>query len=100
MIAVVVDFEVKREKIAGFRKAVLAQAANSLKEEAACRQFDVCVDPADETRVFLYELYDDRAAFDAHMKTKHFLSFNAEVTPWVKDKRVRVLDLAGLPEQR
>jgi (4S)-4-hydroxy-5-phosphonooxypentane-2,3-dione isomerase len=38
--------------------------------------------------VFLYELYDDKAAFDAHLKTPHFLSFDARVRDWVERKAV------------
>ncbi|MDP9174950.1 MAG: antibiotic biosynthesis monooxygenase [Planctomycetota bacterium] len=75
---------------------MLKQAATSLETETACQRFDVCLDPDDRCRVFLYEIYDDRQAFDLHLKTPHFLSFNSAVSPWVADKRVRLLDVAPL----
>lgn len=36
----------------------------------------------------LCELYDDKAAFDAHLATEHFRIFDRTVSPWVVDKRV------------
>ena len=45
-------------------------------------------------RVFLYEIYDDRAAFDAHLASPHFRAFDAEVGPWVQDKQVETGELA------
>jgi quinol monooxygenase YgiN len=60
---------------------------------AGCRQFDVCVDPADKASVFLYEIYDDRGAFDAHLAAAHFKRFDAAVGPMVASKAVRLLNL-------
>jgi quinol monooxygenase YgiN len=51
----------------------------------------VCVDSADKASVFLYEVYDDRAAFDAHLATAHFKRFDAAVAPMVASKAVRIL---------
>ena len=36
----------------------------------------------------LYEIYDDAAAFAAHMRTSHFLSFDAASAALVADKTV------------
>ena len=42
--------------------------------------------------IFLYEVYDDRAAFDAHLATSHFLEFNVLTAPWLADKKARTLE--------
>ena len=94
MLAVTVEFRIVPRHVEKFRAAVIAQARNSLHGEKQCRRFDVCFDPAEPTRVFLYEIYDDRAAFDAHMQTPHFADFNAKVTDWVEFKNVRTWDVA------
>ena len=88
MFAVTVVFEVKKEAIAAFREAVLQQADNSLAQEVGCRRFDVGFDAARPERVFLYELSDDRAAFERHRETGHFAAFNALAAPLVTSKRV------------
>ena len=36
----------------------------------------------------LYEIYTDRAAFDFHLKSKHFTEFNLASQRYVKDKKV------------
>ena len=43
-----------------------------------------------------YETYTDKDAFDIHLNSKHYLSFNEEVTPWVKEKIVTQLEKQAL----
>ena len=91
MLVVTVVFEPKPEHAQAFRAAMLDNARASRETEPGCRQFDVCVDPATGT-LFLYELYDDRAAFDAHMRAAHFLAFDAKVRDWVARKDVKIYE--------
>jgi quinol monooxygenase YgiN len=88
---VIVDFRIKAERVADFMPLMLENARASRETEPGCRVFDVCVDPADKTSVFLYEVYDDRAAFDAHLATAHFKRFDAAVAAMVAAKSVRTL---------
>lgn len=73
---------------------MIANARASREREPGCRQFDVCVTDDDPGRVFLYEIYDDRAAFDAHLASAHFKAFDATVAPWLETKTVRTYALA------
>jgi quinol monooxygenase YgiN len=86
MFAVTVYFVVKEENIDDFDAAMKTQAVNSLTREVGCHHFDVCFDPSDRSRVFLYELYTDKAAFDDHLQTAHFLNFDATVKDWLISK--------------
>ncbi len=95
MHAVTVAFEIYPAHVNAFREAVLAQARNSLDREEPCRRFDVCLDPKRIDRVFLYELYDTPAAFQAHLASPHFKTFNATVTPWIRRKQVDTWDLTA-----
>ena len=61
----------------------------SCKFPVALLQFDVCVDPTKPESVFLYEVYADRAAFDAHLAAEHFKAFDRTVSDWVTTKTVR-----------
>ena len=88
MYVVTVLFETKPEHAKTFRDEMLANAKVSRETEPGCRQFDVCVE-AGTGRVFLYELYDDRAAFEAHLASAHFKAFDAQVRDWVARKDVR-----------
>lgn len=89
MFVVTVTFVVKPGRMADFLPPMLNQAASSLALEPGCRQFDVCTDPADPEAVFLYEIYDDRAAFDLHLASAHFTRFDAAVADMVAGKTVR-----------
>ena len=88
MYVVTVVFEVDPQFAADFREAVLRQAANSIELEPGCSRFDVCFDPDRAERVFLYELYDDKAAFDLHLASDHFADFDRRVAPWTVTKTV------------
>ncbi|MEL6750828.1 MAG: putative quinol monooxygenase [Pseudomonadota bacterium] len=80
-------FEVNEPHIAAFAARLRDQAAASL-EEPGCSCFDLWTDPDRPEAFYLYEIYDDRAAFDAHLVSAHFLAFNAEIREWVYAKRV------------
>ena len=88
MFCITVTFTIADPHGAAFRAAVLDNARRSLADERGCRVFDVAVDPSGQ-QFFLYELYDDAAAFQAHLCTPHFAAFDALVAPWVVDKQVR-----------
>ena len=77
MYVVTVEFIAKGGYEDELGEALILQAGNSLKLEDGCR-------------FFLYEIYDDLAAFDLHMKSDHFLTFNAKVAPFVASKSVDI----------
>ena len=89
MDVLVVEFRVLAEHETAFAGAVAENARSSVALEPGCRQFDVCRDVQDPGLFFLYELYDDAAAVEAHMRCAHFLHFNALTAPWVAGKTVR-----------
>lgn len=91
MLALVVEFRIKPEHVAAFAVAIADNARASRDTEPGCRQFDVCRDPGDEQLFFLYELYDDEAAIQAHLQAPHFLQMDALTAGWVTGKTVRRL---------
>ncbi|MGD1923399.1 MAG: putative quinol monooxygenase [Paracoccaceae bacterium] len=93
MYLVTVIFTATADKAGAFAARVQQQATDSLTEPG-CQRFDVWTDPADPTRTFLYEIYDDRAAFDAHLASTHFKAFDAEVASWIVDKQVETWALS------
>lgn len=88
MQALVVEFRIKPEHIDAFAAAISDNARLSRESEPGCRQFDVCRDPADASVFFLYELYDDEAAIQAHLSSSHFLQMNETTRDWVETKKV------------
>jgi len=91
MQALVVEFHIKPEFVRNFEAAIEENARASRETEPGCRQFDVCRDPADPSLFFLYELYDDEAAIQAHLRSTHFLQLDTAAASWVDAKVVRKL---------
>lgn len=90
---ILVEFAVEPGEEARFSQLVLENAAASKAEEPGCRVFDVLHRPGAELPFVLYEIYDDRAAFDAHLAAPHFARFDDAVKALVRDKRVTELKL-------
>jgi autoinducer 2-degrading protein len=88
MFVVTVNLTIHPEHVAPFREAVLRHANNSLTKETGCRQFDVAFDPANDLRVFIFERYDDEAAFNVHTASEHFAWFSNVAGPWIKTKQI------------
>ena len=88
MYMVTVTFDVDPARLDDFMPAVRANAKTSVAVEPGCRRFDVCQDAERPTRVFLYELYDDRAAFDAHLASARFKAFDGAVADMLCGKAV------------
>ena len=99
MFVVVVFFEIKAAHVEEFRAAIAANAAASVNDEPGCRQFDVAQDPKDAASFFLYEIYDDEAAFQAHTQTAHFKHFDAISAPWTASKKVLTYERIAAPGQ-
>ena len=91
---IVVEFQIRSGKMAAFRRLMDANARASCRDEPGCRRFDVLTSEKDPDHILLYEIYDDRAAFEAHVRTPHFAVFNTESAPLVADKVVREYALA------
>jgi quinol monooxygenase YgiN len=88
MLVVTVRFDAAAGWEEAFLTRVRRQAADSLAREPGCSRFDVCTPEAGAGQVLLYEIYDDAAAFDLHLKSEHFLAFNAETAGWTTSKTV------------
>lgn len=88
MFAVTVRLEIAPGAMPEALPLVLENARASLAGEAGCHRFDVLTDPACPDHVFLYELYDDAAAFDRHRETPHYARFDAAATSLIRVKDV------------
>ncbi len=92
MYIITVLFTLQPEHRTAFLRAVTSNAQTSLNDEPGCRQFDVGVSTINPDDIFLYEVYDSRAAFDEHLASSHFLEFNAATARWVSAKVVNAFE--------
>lgn len=88
MFAVTVTFRLNPGVAPSFLPLMRENARESRGHEPGCRQFDVCTDPARPDQVFLYEIYEDADAFQAHLKTTHYREFDAATSELIAEKTV------------
>jgi autoinducer 2-degrading protein len=88
LFVILVDFQLKPGARPEFRRLIDENADASVRTEPGCLQFDV-LEPEDEgDRVLLYEIYSDKAAFDAHLRTEHFRIFAGASEALIQQKKV------------
>ncbi len=90
---VTVDFKIMPGDMQRFRTLMDRNAIDSCALEPGCRRFDVMTREGAPDSIFLYEIYDDRAAFEAHLNSAHFQTFNRESSDLVISKEVHILSL-------
>ncbi len=81
MFCVCVTFEVAPENHDEFVSRVRTFADDS-RQEQGCHTFEVWTEQGQPGAIFLYENYEDRGAFDAHLAAPHFRTFDADVAPY------------------
>jgi (4S)-4-hydroxy-5-phosphonooxypentane-2,3-dione isomerase len=71
-----VDIDVAPTQIDNYLTALKENGAASV-HEPGCRAFNIAVSQKDTNHVFVFEVYDNAAAFDAHLQTDHFKKYAA-----------------------
>jgi len=84
---VIPEFLVKPDCIDAFLALAHDDASHSLADEPGCRQFDVVQMDGVPHHVLFYEVYDSRAAFDAHLQTPHLARFRDGFPALVVEER-------------
>jgi (4S)-4-hydroxy-5-phosphonooxypentane-2,3-dione isomerase len=72
-----VDIAVVPGTIENYLAAIKEVAAATIKTEPGCSEFDITVSRKDPNHLFIFEVYDNAAAFDAHLKTDHYRKYAA-----------------------
>ena len=80
------SIQIRPEEVASFM-AKLDENAKAARKERGCRLFHVLVDPQDETKVTLYEVYDDGEASEVHEQGAAIKKYVAEDVPLAKRER-------------
>jgi autoinducer 2-degrading protein len=99
MFVVTVTFEASPGQAENFERMLLKQARNSLQNEVACLRFDVARSTENPQQFFLYEIYQNAAAFSEHLETTHFSSFNLQAGPLVVEKQVQTWQMSPPGEE-
>lgn len=100
-LVILVEFVVKSDFVGKFSRLIATNAKASIEREPGCRRFDVLQGPANPQSFWLYEIYDDDAAFDAHLKSRHFKVFAAAIEGQIERRGLWRLGFhAGSPKPK
>ena len=86
MYVIIAPIKIKEEFKERFIEEMLLDAKGSMKSEPGCLRFDVIQDGDDPNKIWLYEVYVDEAAFQAHLEAPHFIRWRDAVEDWVAEK--------------
>lgn len=96
-IALVVEFKLKPGAHAAFDAIIRDHAAGTLADEPGCERFDVLQPGSKEgpdlSRVMLYEVYADDAAFKAHTLNPRLARTRAAYESLIEDRSIHICRL-------
>ncbi len=82
MHIVISPTQTKPEHREEYIEALVNDARGSVNNEPGCLRFDVIQDSEDQNRIWVYEIYKDEAAFQAHLQAPHLLTFREIAKDW------------------
>jgi (4S)-4-hydroxy-5-phosphonooxypentane-2,3-dione isomerase len=89
-----VDLEIAPDQMAKYIEAIKENGAASVKEPG-CREFNITVLADNPNHIFLYEVYDNEAALNAHRNTEHFKKYQATTATMVTGRNARAMSLVA-----
>ena len=99
MFSIFVTINVKAKHVDEFISASLEDARGSVRDEPGCFRFDIHQDAENPTRVHLYEVYRDEAAFQAHLEAPHFKKWFSIVKAMFDGDRQRLTMKTVFPSE-
>jgi autoinducer 2-degrading protein len=89
-----VDIDIVPGQIENYLASLKENGAASV-HEPGCRAFNIAVSQKNTNHVFVFEVYDNAAAFDAHVQTDHFKKYAATTKDMVAKRDPHPLSLVA-----
>jgi (4S)-4-hydroxy-5-phosphonooxypentane-2,3-dione isomerase len=91
-----VNIDVVPGQIENYLAAIKEVGAAAIKTEPGCSEFDVTVSQKDPNHLFIFEVYENAAAFDAHLKSDHYKKYAATAKDVVAKREVHSLSSVAM----
>ena len=93
---VVVEFlEAVPGSSAKLRAALLLLGRSTLEKKLGCHHFDVGQDEVDGNAFLIYQVFDTKAAYLAHLERTEYAGHRVLVDPWIRTRRSLTYDLVS-----
>ena len=79
MYIIVAAIQIKEGFKERYVNGIIENASSAVKDEPGCLRFDVI---QDANKIWVYEVYNDEAAFQAHTQAPHYLKFREASADW------------------
>jgi len=89
MYVIIAPIQIKDGFKEQYIDAMVKNANSALKGEPGCLRFEVIQDADDANRIWLYEVYRDEAAFQAHTQSPHLIKFRDASANWREQGRLQ-----------
>jgi autoinducer 2-degrading protein len=93
-----VDIDVVPGQIDAYLAALKENGAAAV-HEPGCHEFNITVSPKDPNHVFIFEVYDNAAAFEAHRTTDHFKKYAATTKDMVAKRDARAFTSVAMNQK-
>ena len=93
-----VDIDVVPGQIDAYLAALKENGAAAV-HEPGCHEFNITVSPKDPNHVFIFEVYDNAAAFEAHRATDHFKKYAATTKDMVAKRDARAFTSVAMNQK-
>jgi autoinducer 2-degrading protein len=87
-VASAVDLEIAPDQLDKFRAALKENGAATIREPG-CRRYDILQSAPNPNQIFIYEVYANQAAVQAHRETEHFKKYVAATKDMVVKRQSR-----------
>ena len=91
-----VDIDVAPGEIDHYLAALEENGAASVKQEPGCHTFNITVSQKDPNHVFIFEVYDNAAALEAHRATDHFKKYAATTKDLAAKRDIKPLSSVAM----
>ena len=91
-----VDIDVVPGQLENYLVAIKEVGAAAIKTEPGCSEFDITVSQKDPNHLFIFEVYENAAAFDAHLKSDHYKKYAATAKDVVTKREVHSLSSVAM----
>ena len=100
MYCIIVKVELKPDSRDQFLAAMLDNARASVADEPGCLVFDVLEAREEAETFYLYEIYQDPEALQAHKQTPHYQSSRTMINDLIEKQSVIRADVLAVNPQR
>ena len=90
-----VDLDIQPGQIDQYLALLKVNGAASVKEPG-CHEFNITVSQKDPNHVFIFEVYDNAAAVEAHRATDHFKTYAAATKDMIVKRDARALSSVAM----